>query len=424
MSPHEKVSHSHFPNNSTETILKVECDSVLPEMDSKLELVLSKIKDSRSYKNFLLFSKNLKLDKHDSISETDMAFAGFVAAYIPEEWAKNEKADIIVKFFHSYRPQRDKTQYRLDYIRRTAQKALQSGSSVKSKDQERCQADLDQKQSKSIEHTSIFKICNIMQIFHLGKSYENFKYIENKNKDNSLEATCPESLTPTDFKYFMQLLFQYKESKLFTNQNTTQKNGYYKINIKKIEEELGIGVSGKSYKLFFNSLSKLSKVHLKYNKLIDCDKKLYSCSEESLLSYRASYETHSGKDNRTYKRLEVRMHSTISEILSLAEYNYSLINRESYNQLSSEKSQLLYVYFCQKTLPGKKFTTFTLKDLLDLWPASNNRHTVYSRTEQLTTLIEDLVTKQAQLKDLDIRPIYASGDLVSVKVKKNRLTPV
>lgn len=424
LSPREQTSVSYALSSSISCASTVQYSSSLPEADSRLELVLSKIKDSVCHFLFLQFVNCLKFDKHNSISETDMAFAGFISAYIPDEWPYSEKIDVMVKFFHSYRPQRDKTRDRLDYVRRTAQKALQSGSFVKSKSEEKSKGALDQKHSKSIASKSILKICNIMQIFHLGKSYENFKYIENKNKDNSLEATCPESLTPTDFKYFMQLLFQYKESKLFTDQNTTQKNGYYEINIKKLGEELGIGIDGRSYKRFFNSLSKLSKVHLNYNKLIDRDKKLYCSSGESLLSYRASYETHSGKDNRSYKRLEVRMHSAISEILSMAEYNYSLINKESYSQLSSEKSQLLYVYFCQKTLPGKKFTIFTLEDLLDLWPASNDRRTVYSRIEQLISLIADLVSKQDQLKDLDLRPVYENGKLIMVKVKKNKLIPV
>lgn len=425
-SSHHKQKHnSNIDKSSTLNKSSAEYFNDLEEINSKSAWILSKIKDSVCHFLFLQFVNCLKFDKHNSISETDMAFAGFISAYIPDEWLYSEKIDVMVKFFHSYRPQRNKTRDRLDYVRRTAQKALQSESSVKSRSGEKSKTAPDQKHPQSIKRASIFKICNIMQIFHLGRSYENFKYIENKNKDNSLEATCPESLTPTDFKYFMQLLFQYKESKLFTDQNTPQKNGYYKINIKKLGEELGAGISGgKHYRLFFNSLDKLSKVHLKWNKLINSDKQLYCTHSESLLSYRASYETRLSKDNRSYKRLEVRMHSAISEILSSAEYNYSLLNKESYNKLSSTELQLLYFYFCQKTLPGKNFTTFTLKDLLGLWPVSDDRRIIFNRMKKLIDLIEDFVSKQAELKDLYIQPIYENGKLTMVKVKKNRLSPV
>ena len=369
---------------------------------------------------------NCLKSNYNSASEADWAFLQIVARFI--DYESQYKKNILKLFFQKDRPYRLKKN-RIDYLDRTITKVL--SNPVKPKDQifcttfssknanykEESQSNLDKKKSKTIKSCSILKICNIMQIFHLGRSYENFKQIEIKNQDNSLEATCPESLTSTDFKYFMQLLFQYKDSKI------SSKSDYYQINIKKLGEELGLGINGRNYKLFFNSLSKLSKVHLKYNKLINFDKKLYCTSEESLLSYRASYEKHSGKDSRPYKRLEVRMHSAISEILSIAEYNYSLINRESYDQLFSEKLQLLYVYFCQKTLPGKNFTTFTLEDLLDLWPASNNRHTIYTRTEQLISLIENLSSKQAQLKDLDIQLFYENKKLTKVKVKKNRLIP-
>ena len=425
LNPFEEVSSSDFSSNSTLSTPSIESYSALPDVDSKLELVLSKIKDSRFYQNFLLFSENLKVGTHNSISETDMAFAGLVAAYIPQEWAFNEKIDLIIQFFKHHRIQRDKSRNRLDYIRGTAEKALLGLSPLGLNNREQSKSSQDQKPLKTIERSSILKICNVMQIFHLGKSKENFKYINNRNPDNSVEATCPESLSSTDFKYFMQLLFQYKESKLFSNQNSPEKNDYYEINIHKLGQELGASISGgRNYKMFLDSLSKLSKVHLKYNKVIDLDKKSYSISEESLLSYRVSYESDRSTGKRSYKKLKVRMHSTIFEVLSSAEYNYSLINQESYNKLSSDKLQLLYFHFCQKTLPGKEFRTFTLEDLLSLWPSSDNRHTIHSRVEQLTNLIKDLTSERAKLKDIYIQPIYENGKLVKVKVKKNKLNIV
>lgn len=103
---------------------------------------------------------------------------------------------------------------------------------------------------------SIVKICNNMRIFHLGRSVKEFTYISNK-EGNRLKAHVPESLTQSDFRYFMQLLFVYIEcTKPFVKELTSLdclnelSEKYYQINLRSILTALGLTPGGRAYNVF------------------------------------------------------------------------------------------------------------------------------------------------------------------------------
>jgi len=426
--PNEKVDDSSIINNSTsfsqlqDSVKKNDVD-ISRENSSKLEVVLTKIKSSKHYKSFVSFISVLKEEKYESISEADMAFAGLIVRYIDEEWELDDKVAVIVEAFYKYRKQRDKIQNRSDYIFRTASQALSDAGKIYFRNTELKQSAPYEQVSNTINRSSIFKICNIMQIFHLGKSYANFQFVNEKNKDNSLSVTAPQSLNHTDQKYFMHILFQYKQ--LFPGNQTSTENIAFELNVASILGELGVAKCGKQYKRLHDSLVRLSKVHLQYHKLIDSSNQIYCEYTGSLLSFQVDYERDRYFINtRKWNKIKIELGRPILEIMNSAQYNYALLNKDSYYSLASSKLQLLYFYLCQNTLPGKGPKIFTAEDLLTLWPYSNIRSTINSREKELNRLIEEFIDRQKNIKDLAIESIYDHGKLMKIKVKKKNLKPI
>ena len=76
-------------------------------------------------------------------------------------------------------------------------------------------------------------MCNIINIFHLRRSFSDFNYVNNKKSDNSLKVKYAESWTTTYFKYFMQILFQYREW-YDENKETISKNDLCEIDINRL----------------------------------------------------------------------------------------------------------------------------------------------------------------------------------------------
>ena len=389
----------------------------------KLKSVVAKIEKSTHYAKFLLFCEKLKLDEYETISETDMAFAGLIVAYMPQQWRLEDKANIIAEFFKRFRVQRDKTQDRPGYVMSTAYEALSNWDTYYRPNNKSFLPTLASKQNNTIDRNIILKICNVMQIFHLGKSYPNFQYLDNKKEKNSILVKSPESLTPTDLKYFMEILFQYKN--LSRNPDNISKDDFFEVNIKALLESLNLTRGGKAYQTFMKHLDKLSNVSLKYNKLIDANKNLYCLYGGSLLSYELyHYEDYEKNNIYKWQKVKVKLASAIIEMMNTAEYNYSLLNKLSYQRLPSDKLKFLYVYFCQNTWPGKEGKLFTVNDLMSLWPPSSVRTTLNSRKKELTKLLTDFSHHQNIVKDLIIQTIYENEELAKVKVVKRMLKPV
>ena len=391
-------------------------------MSEQLRSTVVKIKASRHYPDFLSFCKEDQPDKYSSPSEADLAFAGLLAKYLDKEWDIDSKIALIIVAFREFRKQRDKTQNRVEYVVNTASLAL-SNSNAYFIDIEPKQKNLFKQGSLTIDRGSIFKICNIMQVFHFGKSYVGFTYVNNKTNENSLTVTAQNSLTSTDLRYFMHIVFQHRQ--FFQGCENTFKENYFEFNVATMLDRLHIKKGGNQYKSFYDSLLKLSKVHLEYHKLIDKDLKKYNQKVGSLLSYERNYKRDLHFNNtREWNKVRVQLGLPILEILEEANYNYSLFNKDSFESFSSTKSQLLYYHFCQNTLPGKGFKVFTTEELLRLWPPSSIRSTLGSRAKELTKMIEAFVNEQKNIKDIIIEAIYDQDRLIKVKVKKKKLKPI
>lgn len=391
-------------------------------ISENLQSIVAKIEASHHYPKFLSFCKENQSCKHPSPSETDLAFAGLLAKYMDKRWDLDDKLALMIEAFRELRNHRDKTQARIVYAIDTGKLAL-SNPDVYFRDPGPKQKDLSEQGSKTIDRGSIFKICNIMQIFHFGKSYNGFTYINNKKDENLLKVTAQNSLTSNDLRYFMHIVFQHRQ--FFQGREKISKECYFEFNVAAMLEKLEIKRGGNQYKSFYNSLLRLSKVHLEYHKLIDKDMGKYNNKIGSLLSYEREYR----RDLHFYKKKEwhkvrVQLGLPILAVLEEANYNYSLFNKDSFESFSSTKLQLLYYHFCQNTLPGIGFKIFTIEELLRLWPPSNIRSTLNSRVKELTKMIEAFVNEQKKIKDLMIEAIYYQKRLVQVKVKKKKLKPV
>ena len=80
----------------------------------------------------------------------------------------------------------------------------------------------------------------------------------------------------------MHIVFQHRQ--FFQGREKISKDGYFEFNVATMLEKLNIKKGGHEYKSFYDFLSKLSKVHLEYQKLIDKDQGKYNNKAGSLLS--------------------------------------------------------------------------------------------------------------------------------------------
>lgn len=328
---------------------------------------------------------------YNSISEADWAFCLIVAEFINTSLNYNHKHQILEHFFQKDRPDRAK-KARRDYVDRTIQKALHISakqrfftnkllvssnnadiktflvSNKNSSRQEQGLLDFNPEiknkntisksitqKSSNIDKNSVLKICNTMRIFHLGKSVRNIEYVNNKT-DNHLKATIPYSLNQTDFRYYMQLLFQYVDCIKQLPNIDMAKNQFFPISINLILSNSSIARGGRCYKNFLKSLNKLADVTLEYDKKIGLND-LRHVKKESLLSYdfiyRGNVDSTASSQSTLYKKLTIKMHPIVLDIVKESTYNYALLNRHSYDVLKSDKLKLLYYHFCLLAVPGE-----------------------------------------------------------------------
>nr|YP_009488738.1 hypothetical protein Grafi_p168 [Grateloupia filicina]AWD77357.1 hypothetical protein Grafi_p168 [Grateloupia filicina] len=175
-----------------------------------------------------------------------------------------------------------------------------------------------------------------MTIFHLGRSVQNFEYINDK-KDNYLKAIIPISLNQNDLIYYIEILDQY--ANLIVNDKYLY-DQYVQININKVLQNVNKTKSGRSHNQFIQTIKKLSAVNLEYHKKISKDGSLYSQEGGSLLYYKYTYNKGEAQSKRTYKKLAVKMHTAVFDILKLSNYNYTIFNKKSYRLLTCNKMKL------------------------------------------------------------------------------------
>lgn len=97
----------------------------------------------------------------------------------------------------------------------------------------------------------------------------------------------PTSLNQVDFKYFAELLFQYIDTvKSLKHLNHEQlKKEFLVVNMYALFKSIGSVSGGRSFKLLLTYLEKLSKVHMKYDKVIDKETGSFQKSGGSLITY-------------------------------------------------------------------------------------------------------------------------------------------
>ena len=138
-------------------------------MDKEYNRIKREILTSIWKKRYIDLCDCLK-SNYNSVSEADWAFLQIVSRFINCE--AQYKKTILKFFFQKDRLKKD----RLDYFDRTITKIL--SNSVKTKDQ--FVSTTFSNKNLNYTHISkkiVLKVCNIMKIFHFGKSMQNFQYI-------------------------------------------------------------------------------------------------------------------------------------------------------------------------------------------------------------------------------------------------------
>lgn len=416
-----------FEQKERSLVHSIQQNLIAPVSTQKLEALLAqllqRIQVSDQSAAFAELCLEEKPAKYASPSEADMAFAGMIALHADTILPKEHQIPILRLAFFRLRPQRHKLQ-RCDYVSSTISKALDSaafGSTLKKSVTSFAKA----KKSHQASKQSIIKVCNAMKIFHFGRTFDNHVYYSEQS-GNKLTVTMPKSLNQVDFKYFAELLFQYVDGlKRLKSLNHDQiKKELLVVNIKTMLKSIGLLDGGSAYKALLASLDRLSRVHVKANKLIDKEKQTFSVKGGSLITY--EYEKRSSKNTKTAKKqLLVRMHPVIVDMALESKYNYAILNKESYHSLDSDKTKLLYYHFCLSTLPGGFVVTFSVDDLLELWPKSAQiKQARYRNKRELLVLLDNLIQQidEGHIQDLSIKLVYdQSNSLESVIVRKYHL---
>uniref|UniRef100_UPI003002179A hypothetical protein n=1 Tax=Anunuuluaehu liula TaxID=3049639 RepID=UPI003002179A len=113
-----------------------------------------------------------------------------------------------------------------------------------------------------------------------------------------------------------------------------------------------------------NIVKKLVHTTMEYDKQIHVNG-LRSKKVGNLLIYEYRYHKSVSKDtDYMYKKLFIKMHLSIVDILKEAKYNYSIFNYQSLLDIDSNELKLLYYYFCLSTLLGSYMYKFSFNDLL------------------------------------------------------------
>ena len=354
---------------------------------------------------------------YKSVSEADWAFIQIVSRFIKAE-IKNKKK-ILEFFYHKDRPYRAKKN-RLDYFYRTVNKILSSSVEIKNTVKDLASFDKDFSDT-CVNKNTVFKVCNVMRIFHLGKSVQNFQYVY-KNANNYIKATNPLSLNQNDFVNYIAILQQFSQYMSF-QPHLISENDYIEINVRKILQSLGKHDSGRSYERFINIVKKLAHTTIEYDKQIHING-LRSKKVGNLLMYEYKYiESILNDNDYKYKKLFIKMHPSIIDILKEAKYNYSILNYQSFLDINSNELKLLYYYFCLSTLPGSYASKFSINDLLKFWPKSENRSTLFKRKRLLYSLLDQFcyIQDKIPIRDIKISLEKKGNIIISVLVKKKQL---
>nr|YP_009511648.1 hypothetical protein [Melanthalia intermedia]AXI97525.1 hypothetical protein [Melanthalia intermedia] len=228
-------------------------------------------------KVFILLTNELNPEnRYKSDSEADWSFCLLLLSFMDiNQLNKVKVIEYLVLYCRAPRDKLFNERYRLTTIvnaLKYAEKYGLIGSQLTKSKKKIMSAEINQiKKSLSIlvntiEKSAVVKICNAMKIFHLGRSVNNLQIVSDQ-EGNYLKATIPTNLNQTDFAYYMEILYRYKQQLQYAYKTY----GYASINMSTILLNLGKNTSGSSYKDLYKSLSKLAAVTLEYDKKINSD---------------------------------------------------------------------------------------------------------------------------------------------------------
>lgn len=330
------------------------------------KLIKAKIIKSTYCSDYYAFT-NIDSIKNKSRSEDDWHFCLLILKFIESHI---ECTRLLEEFLRTER-YREKFDLSLTYLETTIEKVIKASSENGQRGTLANDTGVLNPDSAIVTSTKlvipaneVIRTCNIAKCFFLNSEYAiaNSTVNLSNQEDNKLEVSFTGGpLNGDDLTIFVYLLSYCSK---YSTIDGIDLDMSHLLKICKISR------NGESYSRIKESLSKLSKTHLNYNKKITREasrtlKDAFYTSSGTILSYQSITELQN--------RARIHLHQYFLNILQIGNYNYACINVADFMNLRKHDLRILYYFFCLNIRPTQYFTKFTIKELaLQLYFQSSN----------------------------------------------------
>lgn len=378
------------------------------QLTDSLNLVISRIKSSKTYPLFKQLCQGIKVRK--STSEDDWLFCKIVSGYIPKNASPKE---VLRQMLSKYR-YRTKLE-RLDYVNQTINKILLKNSSI-SKNHNKYSISTNTKNIQiTIPHSHVIKSCPMLQsIFTLSKRQYNqdHEYTIWQDNNNNVTIRLLRSLGAMDLNTYIALVLLSKQKILlnprnqddltkFESGNTSPDYINFKTTFVELSRILRKTDGGRFRKNILETIQNLSDVKIRYKKSINTSNPIIQ-GRSNLLNWYITENEH--QNNYIY----VGINKLAWSILQQATINYCSLNVNAMFQLPAIELQFLYNYICYVCpINCTYFTKISMKTLVHtLWFPASNPQTYRSRKTRVRKWCQQLFNLQNQLIDVTIHLVH------------------
>nr|UAT97345.1 PUT_PRODUCT [Ahnfeltia plicata] len=333
------------------------------------KLIKAKIIKSTYCSDYYAFT-NIDSIKNKSRSEDDWHFCLLILKFIESHI---ECTRLLEEFLRTER-YREKFDLSLTYLETTIEKVIKASSENGQRGTLANGTGVLNPDSAIVTSTKlvipaheIIRTCNIAKCFFLNSEYAiaNSTVNVSNQEDNKLEVSFNAGpLNGYDLTIFVYLLSYFSKYPTIDGID---------LDMPHLLKICRISKNGESYSRIQESLSKLSKTHLSYNKKITQEtsrtlKDAFYTSSGTILSYLVNYRASKIGHTDVFIYINIFLN-----ILQIGNYNYACINVADFMNLRKHDLRILYYFFCLNIRPTQYFTKFTIKELaLQLYFQSSN----------------------------------------------------
>nr|AXR86332.1 hypothetical protein [Gracilaria ferox] len=405
-------------------------------INSEIKRITNIILQSKVSKQYCIYKSRVVIS--NSASEDDWQYCLLILQYV------NPKDDIktISQLLESFlKIDRFRNEFLKNYtylyitITRSIVFSMQSGNlgclynSISDKKQKLIQSIKSNFHSSNLVKSScstrsVLKLSNFLAIFYLDThSYSNllldYEYYYKLDNNFSVKISMFGGLLNYfDLMIFVKILYLYKSvSYCFSN-------GILDINFS--DFNFILSDSGQNRHKYMSSLDKLSKVHLNtFCTHQDSSSNGTKMPLEAIYSFSGNLISFERLSTRSSTSIRLYLSKPLFTMFQLSD-NYSILNWDSFLNLSNSHCRLLYFYFCLNVKVSKYFTTFTLDNLLDnLYISSVHGSTFRSRKQSIRRMLQFIYDNRSNIIDFDFHLVFKSTfdtpkikDIYAIKVRR------